>query len=90
MAEYFGYTPREVDELHLRELAVMLLGGTRKKRDAWKRTAAQNTMVYNAGGPRDSGFSSKQPSDLYPSLFEDENEAWEERMERLFGNYNPD
>jgi len=90
MAEYFGYTPREVDTLSLRELAVMLLGGARKKRDAWKRTATQTTMVYNAGGPRGETFRSKRPSDLYPDLFREEKNQWEKRMKRLFNSYNPD
>jgi len=92
MAEFYGYEPQQTDALFLRDLAVMLWGGVSRKRDAWRRTATTNTMIYNAGGMRGEDFKAKQPSELYPNLFDDidPDEEWEKEVAAQFDAYNPD
>jgi len=90
LAEAHSLTPPEVDELTLRDMAVMVHAAVRKQRQAWQRAAEVASKVYNMGGPRDKSFDAKSPVELYPNLFEGESKTWEEEMEEKFSNYNPD
>lgn len=92
MAEAFGYSPREVDGLNVRDLAVMLHAGIRKVHSGWQQAALVSTKVHNMGGPRGKSFDPKQPVDLYPDIFQGgqtSDESWEEEMRETFKRYNP-
>jgi len=92
MAECFGYNPREVDELNIRDLAVMLHAGLRKQRTGFQQAALIASKVHNLGGPRGKQFDPKTPVDLYPDLFPEgeTGEEWEEEVKQAFEEYDPD
>lgn len=92
MAEAHQLTPREVDGLNVRDLAVMLHAAVRKKRKLFQVGAMVAAKVHNMGGPRAESFNGQSPPELYPHFFEDgqTDEEWEEEMEKEFARYNPD
>lgn len=93
MAWGFGYNPREVDELNIRDLAVMLRAAIENRLDAWQRSAVIATKVHNMGGPRGEDFRPQEPGDLYPSLFEGgrkTDEEWLREVKDQFARYNPE
>jgi len=90
MAQAYGYSPDEVDELPLRDFAVMLRGAIEQQNADWRKVAHLVSTVYNLGGPRDKSFQQKSPSDLYPHLFEESDDDWESQMEEQFNAYDPD
>lgn len=92
MAEAYGHTPREVDSLNVRDLAVMLHAGVRRVRSGWQQAALVSTKVHNMGGPRGKSFDAQHPADLYPDIFkghETSDESWEEEMREKFARYTP-
>lgn len=91
MAEVFGQTPKETDTLPLRDLAVMLHGAVRRRRDGWRRSAMIAAKIHNLGGPRGGDFKPKSAAQLYPDLFDGVgDDEWYEKVKRQFENYNPD
>ena len=89
-------TPRDVDRLSLRDLAVMLPAAGERQRQALQGGALAAAAVYNWGGPRSERFVPRSPAELFPEVFgaverEDPEEAAEMRRrhrERLKGERN--
>lgn len=90
MAEAHSYAPRETDALQIRDLAVMLHGGIRKQRAGFQQAAMVATKVHNMGGMRSEKFQPKGPKELYPDLWGEDSDSWEEEVEEKFSEYNPD
>lgn len=90
MADAYGYSPREVDRLQLRDLAVMLRGAVQRHQRQWQQAAVVATMTYNMGGPRTEDFTAKDPDELFPSFYGKDDEEWEEEVADQFARYNPD
>lgn len=75
MAEHYGYSPPEVDDLTLRDLAIMLHAGVERRREAWRHTMTMAAYTRNLGGFWAKRFKPKSPQDLMPWAFGARQEA---------------